>query len=96
MWTDRTGKRYQASFVTAGCLIVSASLLLKYTSIPTAAKFFAFYLSGYVSVLHTITRQSSDFFGSVGSRTRGRPRHLHGQTSSRARTTLSGRSSSAR
>lgn len=46
VWTDRTGKRWQANCLTAACLVVSASILLAYDGTGVGAKFFAFYLSG--------------------------------------------------
>ncbi|KAJ7097841.1 MFS general substrate transporter [Mycena belliarum] len=46
VWTDYTNKRYQVNIVIAACTLTSSVILLVYTSISTAGRFFAFYLSG--------------------------------------------------
>jgi len=46
VWTDYTNKRYQVNILIAACMLVSSVILLVYTPISTAGKFFAFYLSG--------------------------------------------------
>jgi len=46
VWTDYTNKRYQVNILIAACMLLSSVILLVYTPISTAGKFFAFYLSG--------------------------------------------------
>ncbi|KAJ7046896.1 major facilitator superfamily domain-containing protein [Mycena alexandri] len=46
VWTDYTTKRYQVNFLIAVCMLISSVILLVYTPISTAGKFFAFYLAG--------------------------------------------------
>ncbi|KAF7323053.1 MFS transporter [Mycena chlorophos] len=46
LWTDYTNKRYQVNILICVCMVISASILLAYTSISTPGKFFAFYLAG--------------------------------------------------
>ncbi|KAJ7172381.1 major facilitator superfamily domain-containing protein [Mycena filopes] len=46
VWTDFTNKRYQVNFLIAACMLISSVILLVYTPITTAGKFFAFYLAG--------------------------------------------------
>ncbi|KAJ7905611.1 MFS general substrate transporter [Mycena olivaceomarginata] len=46
VWTDYTNKRYQVNILIAVCMLISSVLLLVYTPISTAGKFFAFYLAG--------------------------------------------------
>ncbi|KAJ6623551.1 major facilitator superfamily domain-containing protein [Mycena sp. CBHHK59/15] len=46
IWTDYTTKRYQVNLLIAACMLISSVILLVYTPVSTAGKFFAFYLSG--------------------------------------------------
>ncbi|KAJ6502456.1 MFS general substrate transporter [Mycena sanguinolenta] len=46
VWTDYNNKRYQVNILIAACMLVSSIILLVYTPISTAGKFFAFYLAG--------------------------------------------------
>ncbi|KAK7020533.1 MFS general substrate transporter [Favolaschia claudopus] len=46
IWTDYTHKRYQVNFLIAVSMLISSVILLVYTPISTAGKFFAFYLAG--------------------------------------------------
>ncbi|KAJ7125450.1 MFS general substrate transporter [Mycena crocata] len=46
VWTDYTNKRYQVNLLIAVCTLISSVILLVYTPISTAGRFFAFYLSG--------------------------------------------------
>ncbi|KAJ7343385.1 major facilitator superfamily domain-containing protein, partial [Mycena albidolilacea] len=46
VWTDYTNKRYQVNILIAVCMLISSVLLLVYTPISIAGKFFAFYLAG--------------------------------------------------
>ncbi|KAJ7774940.1 MFS general substrate transporter [Mycena metata] len=46
VWTDKTTKRYQVNYLIAVCMLISSVILLIYTPISTAGKFFAFYLAG--------------------------------------------------
>ncbi|KAF8212134.1 major facilitator superfamily domain-containing protein [Mycena galopus ATCC 62051] len=46
VWTDYTNKRYQVNILIAACMLISSIILLVYTPISTAGKFFAFYLAG--------------------------------------------------
>ncbi|KAF7305086.1 MFS general substrate transporter [Mycena kentingensis (nom. inval.)] len=46
VWTDYTQKRYQVNILIAVCMLISGMILLVYTPISIAGKFFAFYLAG--------------------------------------------------
>ncbi|KAJ7685292.1 MFS general substrate transporter [Mycena polygramma] len=46
IWTDYTNKRYQVNILIAVCMLISSVILLVYTPISIAGKFFAFYLAG--------------------------------------------------
>ncbi|KAJ7509975.1 MFS general substrate transporter [Mycena galericulata] len=46
VWTDYTNKRYQVNILIAACMLISSVVLLVYTPISNAGKFFAFYLAG--------------------------------------------------
>ncbi|KAJ7271880.1 pantothenate transporter fen2 [Mycena haematopus] len=46
VWSDYTNKRYQVNVLIAACMLISSVILLVYTPISTAGKFFAFYLAG--------------------------------------------------
>ncbi|KAJ7430729.1 MFS pantothenate transporter [Mycena galericulata] len=46
VWTDYTNKRYQVNILIAACMLISSVVLLVYSPISNAGKFFAFYLAG--------------------------------------------------
>ncbi|KAJ6496964.1 MFS general substrate transporter [Mycena vitilis] len=46
IWTDYTNKRYQVNILIAVSMLISSVVLLVYTPISIAGKFFAFYLAG--------------------------------------------------
>jgi len=46
VWTDYTNKRYQVNILISACMLISSVILLVYTPISIAGKFFAFYLAG--------------------------------------------------